>query len=329
MVLKCLVCNYKCGNIACLKFHYESCHKDKIDKCICGNITISGICANDFTPWGCSLKNESSSSSGFGFDSNTSSNTSSNSSSSSNTSSNSNSNSNSKSNISSNTDSSSNTSSNTDSSSNTSSNTDSSSNTSSSSNNSSSYNSSSNPNSKSEVLVREQTLSVVNQAVPIMVTPMVKHLRSSSTDGQSPIHEVVTPIHEALTPIRNCNKCNQTKPLTDFDDSKYTCRKCTSTKVNCPYCTSIVRYDWIRAHVKKQHPGVELVKGFSRTLTEGLVKGPSALLHQPLHSYNNTQTEEICSCKYYNFVLFLINNGINIEKLKENINLLKSIDNFK
>ena len=52
--------------IACLKYHYESCHKDKIDKCICGNITISAICANDFSPWGCSLKNESSSSSGFG-----------------------------------------------------------------------------------------------------------------------------------------------------------------------------------------------------------------------------------------------------------------------
>ena len=66
MVIKCLECNYKCGNIACLKYHYESCHKDKIDKCICGNITISAICANDFSPWGCSLKNESSSGSGSG-----------------------------------------------------------------------------------------------------------------------------------------------------------------------------------------------------------------------------------------------------------------------
>ena len=50
MLLKCLECNYKYGNIACLKYHYESCHKDKIDKSRCGNITISAICANDFSP---------------------------------------------------------------------------------------------------------------------------------------------------------------------------------------------------------------------------------------------------------------------------------------
>ena len=81
MVIKCLECNYKCGNIACLKYHYESCHKDKIDKCICGNITISAICANDFSPWGCSLKNGSSSSSGSGSGSSSSSSSSSNSSS--------------------------------------------------------------------------------------------------------------------------------------------------------------------------------------------------------------------------------------------------------
>ena len=66
MVIKCLECNYKCGNIACLKYNYESCHKDRIDKCICGNITISAICAKDFSPWVCSLKNESRSSTGFG-----------------------------------------------------------------------------------------------------------------------------------------------------------------------------------------------------------------------------------------------------------------------
>ena len=56
---------------------------------------------------------------------------------------------------------------------------------------------------------------------------------------------------------RNCNKCNSVKPLTDFDESKYTCRNCTSAKVNCLYCPSVVRYDGIRAHVKKQHPDVE------------------------------------------------------------------------
>ena len=63
MLLKCLECNYKYGNIAVLKYQFESCHKDKTDKCMCGNIILSGICANNFSPWGCSLKNESSSSS--------------------------------------------------------------------------------------------------------------------------------------------------------------------------------------------------------------------------------------------------------------------------
>ena len=40
---------------------------------------------------------------------------------------------------------------------------------------------------------------------------------------------------------RNCNKCNSVKPLTDFDESKYTCRNCSSAKVNCLYCPSFVR----------------------------------------------------------------------------------------
>ena len=63
MLLQCLECNYKYGNIAVLKYHYESCHKDKTDKCMCGNIILSGICADDFSPCGCSLKKEPSSSS--------------------------------------------------------------------------------------------------------------------------------------------------------------------------------------------------------------------------------------------------------------------------
>ena len=285
MVLKCLECNYKCGNIACLKYHYESCHKDKIDKCICGNITISAICANDFSPWGCSLKNESSSSSGSG------------SSSSSNSSS------------------------------------DSGSSSSSGSGSDSSYNTSSNsdpnPNYNSEVLIIEPASQIHE-----VVTPMVKH-------GRSPIREVVTP-------IRNCNKCNYIKPPTDFDESKYTCRSCTSAKVNCPYCASIVRYDGIRAHVKKQHPGVELTKGFSRNLSDRCNRFEDKTINPSWQSKTvsplvNKQTEDLrickttplshftdsCSCKYYDFVLFLINNGINIEKVKENINLLKSIDNLK
>ena len=75
-----------------------------------------------------------------------------------------------------------------------------------------------------------------------------------------------------------------------------------------------MRYDGIRAHVEKQYPDVELTRGFSRNLT------PRRAI---------TQTGESFSCKYYNFVSFLINNGINIEKVKENIILLKSVDNLK
>ena len=56
MLLQCLECNYKYGNIACLKYHYESYHKDKTDKCMCGNIILSGICANDFSPLGLFFK---------------------------------------------------------------------------------------------------------------------------------------------------------------------------------------------------------------------------------------------------------------------------------
>ena len=150
--------------------------------------------------------------------------------------------------------------------------------------------------------------------------------------------------------IRSCNKCNYVKPLTDFDESKSTCRSCTSAKVNCPYCTSVVRYDGIRAHVKKQHPDVELTRGFSRNLQTDEVRGkpgswgtktegPYTDLSQKTinpswqsKTVSNlviSQTEESCSCKYYNFVSFLINNWSNIEKVKENISLLKSIDNLK
>ena len=113
----------------------------------------------------------------------------------------------------------------------------------------------------------------------------------------------------------------------------YTCRNCTSAKVNWLYCPSVVRYDGIRAHVKKQHPDVELTRGFSRSLTERsveLVPRSVELVPRSVELVPRsviTQTGESCSCKYYNFVSFLTNNGINIEKVKENINLLKSIDN--
>ena len=94
-----------------------------------------------------------------------------------------------------------------------------------------------------------------------------------------------------------------------------------------------MRYDGIRAHVEKQHPDVELTRGFSRNLTERSADPRSTKL--PLRGSVELvprsvigQTGESCSCKYYNFVSFLINNGVNIEKVKGNINLLKSIDNL-
>ena len=93
----------------------------------------------------------------------------------------------------------------------------------------------------------------------------------------------------------------------------------------------------MNAHVKRQHPDVDIPKGFTRNLRTDFVRGkPSSWGTKTEGPYTDltpnpiiTQNEESCSCKYYNFVSFLINNGINIEKVKENINLLKSIDNFK
>ena len=264
MLLQCLECNYKCGNIAVLKYHYESFYKDKTDKCMCDNIILSGICANNFSPWGCSLKNESSSSS------------------------------------------------------------------------SSSSGSGSNPSSSSS-----------------SGTGSIYDYNSNSDPNPNPNPNLIpnpnpnlipnpnlNPSSEVLT--RCCNKCNYIKPLNNFDEGKYTCRSCTSAKVNCPYCTSVVRYDGIRAHVKKQHPDIELTRGFSRNLqsrfpdiTDRCNRFADKTINPSLQSPRAVsplvinQTEESCSCKYYNFVSFLINNGINIEKIKENINLLKSIDNLK
>ena len=88
-----------------------------------------------------------------------------------------------------------------------------------------------------------------------------------------------------------------------------------------------MRYDGIRAHVKKQHPDVDIPKGFSRNLSEKTIN-PS-WQSKTVSPLVISQTEESCSCKYYNFVSFPYNNGLNIEKVKEKINLLKSIDNLK
>ena len=109
---------------------------------------------------------------------------------------------------------------------------------------------------------------------------------------------------------RNCNKCNSIKPLTVFDESKYTCRNRTSAKVNCLYCPSIVRYDGIRAHVKREHPDVELTRGFSRNLTERSADPRSTKL--PLRGSVElvprsviTYTGDTCSCNFFYFVSFL------------------------
>ena len=88
-----------------------------------------------------------------------------------------------------------------------------------------------------------------------------------------------------------------------------------------------MRYDGIRAHVKKPHPDVDIPKGFSRNLSQTIIN-PS-WQSKTVSPLVISQTEESCSCKYYTFVLFLINNGLNIEKVKEHINLLKSIDKLK
>ena len=98
-----------------------------------------------------------------------------------------------------------------------------------------------------------------------------------------------------------------------------------------------MRYDGIRAHLQKQHPDVELTRGFSRNLQSRFPDitdwcnrfADKTIYTRAVSPLVISQTEEICSCKYYNFVSFLNNNGINIEKTKEYINLLRSIDNFK
>ena len=229
MLLKCLECNYKYGNIAVLKYHYESYHKDKTDNCMCGNIILSGICANNFSPWCCSLKKESSSSS------------------------------------------------------------------SSSSGSSSIFDSNSNSDPNPNPILNPNPNPNLNLSPEVL--------------------------------IRSCNRCNYVKPLTDFDESKYTCKSCTSAKVNCPYCASVVRYDGIRAHVKKQHPDVDIPTGFSRNLSQKTIN-PSWQSKTVSHLVIS-QTEESCSCKYYKFVPFLINNGINLETYPADCRKIAAVDSNK
>ena len=59
--------------------------------------------------------------------------------------------------------------------------------------------------------------------------PNVNDLRSSSF-----ANNLRNNTNKVLT--RKCNRSNSLKPLTDFDESKYASRNCTSVKVNCQYC---------------------------------------------------------------------------------------------
>ena len=81
MLLKCLECIHKSATIGCLKLHYTLQHEDKIGErvCVCGDKALSGICANNFSPWGCSFKDESNSNSNSSSSSNSNSSSSSNS----------------------------------------------------------------------------------------------------------------------------------------------------------------------------------------------------------------------------------------------------------
>ena len=83
------------------------------------------------------------------------------------------------------------------------------------------------------------------------------NLSSSSSSSPNPSIDP-SPNTKVLT--RCCNRCNYVKPLTEFDRSKYTCRNCTSTKVSCLCFPSIVRYDGMNAHVKRQLPYVDIPK---------------------------------------------------------------------
>ena len=89
---------------------------------------------------------------------------------------------------------------------------------------------------------------------------------SPNTSSSSSPNPSIDPSPNPKVITRCCNRYNYVKPLTDFDKSKYTCRNCTSTKVRCLYCPSIVRYDGMNAHVKRRHPDVDIPKGFSRNL---------------------------------------------------------------
>ena len=101
------------------------------------------------------------------------------------------------------------------------------------SNSNSNFNSSSNSNSNSDSSSNSNSSSNYNSS--ISSNSNSKSTYNSNPNSNSNFNTKV------LT--RNCNKGNSVKSLTYFDESKYTCRNCTSAQVICLYCPSVVRFD--------------------------------------------------------------------------------------
>ena len=105
-----------------------------------------------------------------------------------------------------------------------------------------SFNPNPNPNPNSNLNPNPNPNSIPNPNSNPNPNSKVNDLRSSfANNSRNNTNKVLT---------RKCNRCNSLKPLTDFDENKYTCRICTSARVICQYFASIVRYDGIRAHSK-------------------------------------------------------------------------------
>ena len=50
-----------------------------------------------------------------------------------------------------------------------------------------------------------------------------------------------------------CNRCGVVKQITSFDKKKSICKEYNSTKVKCEYCTSVLSFSGLKAHMKKSH----------------------------------------------------------------------------
>ena len=50
------------------------------------------------------------------------------------------------------------------------------------------------------------------------------------------------------------------KQITSFDKKKSICKECSSKKVNCEYCSSIIRFSGLKSHIKSSHKDIDLAK---------------------------------------------------------------------